>query len=82
MSPTHNGSTMLQCSKRSNVVKIRNGIMLDFYPGLAQIQTININSGLFCFSLFVQRAVLATHQSVHQMGMDFTNLYVFLLCAS
>ena len=77
MSPTHNGSIVLQCSKRSNVVKICNGIMFDFYPGLPQIQTINIDSGLFYFSLFVQRVVLATHQSVHQMGMDFTNLYVF-----
>ena len=37
MSPALNGSSALQCFERSNVVKIRNGIMFDFYPGLPHI---------------------------------------------
>ena len=34
MSPTLNGSSALEFFKRSNAIEIRNGIMLDFYPGL------------------------------------------------
>ena len=37
MSPALNGSTALQHFERGNVVKIRNGIMFDFYPGLPQM---------------------------------------------
>ena len=34
MSPTLNRSCVLQCFKHSNVVRIHNGIMFDFYLGL------------------------------------------------
>ena len=34
MSPTLNGSFALQCFKRGNTVRLRNGIMFVFYPGL------------------------------------------------
>ena len=34
MSPTLNGSTVLQRFERGNAVEIRNGIMFDFYLGL------------------------------------------------
>ena len=34
MSPTLNGSSVLQCFEHGNTVKIHNGIMFDFYPGL------------------------------------------------
>ena len=37
MSPALNGSTALQHFERGNAVKIRNGIMFDFYPGLPHI---------------------------------------------
>ena len=37
MSLTHNGSTALQHFKRSNAIKIRNGIMFDFYLGLPHV---------------------------------------------
>ena len=34
MSPNLNGSFVLQCSEHGNAIKIRNGTMFDFYPGL------------------------------------------------
>ena len=34
MSPTPNGSSVLQRFECGNAVEIRNGIMFDFYPGL------------------------------------------------
>ena len=34
MNPTLNGSSTLERFEHSNVSEIRNGIMLDFYPGL------------------------------------------------
>ena len=34
----HTGSSALQRFKRDNVVEIRNGIMLEFYPGLPHTQ--------------------------------------------
>ena len=34
MSPALNGSSALECFERSNMNKICNGIMFDFYPGL------------------------------------------------
>ena len=34
MSPTLNGSSVIQRFERSDVIKIRNGIILDFYVGL------------------------------------------------
>ena len=34
MSPTLNRSSVLQHFDRSNAVEIRNGTMVDFYPGL------------------------------------------------
>ena len=37
MSPALNGSTVLQRFERGNAVKIRNGIMFDFYSGLTHI---------------------------------------------
>ena len=37
MSPALNGSSTLQRFERGNTVKIRNGIMFDFYPGLPHI---------------------------------------------
>ena len=30
----HSGGSVLQCFERSNAIKIRNGIMFDFYLGL------------------------------------------------
>ena len=39
MSPALNGSSALQHFERSNIVKIRNGIMFNFYPGLPHIPT-------------------------------------------
>ena len=38
MSPTHNGSTALQCFERGNAIEIHNGIMFNFYPGLPYFQ--------------------------------------------
>ena len=40
MSPALNGSSALQRFERSNVIEIRNGIMLDFYPELPHIQKV------------------------------------------
>ena len=37
MSPALNGSSVLQHFERSNAIKICNGIMFDFYPGLPHI---------------------------------------------
>ena len=34
MSPTCNGSAALQCFECDIMIKIRNGILFDFYPGL------------------------------------------------
>ena len=37
MSPTLNGSSALQCFERCNTIKICNGIMFNFYPGLPHL---------------------------------------------
>ena len=37
MSPTLNGSTALQRFEHGNAVKVRNGIMFDFYLGLPHV---------------------------------------------
>ena len=37
MSSALNGNSALQRFERGNAVKIRNGIMFDFYPGLPRI---------------------------------------------
>ena len=37
MSPTLNGSSAIQCFKRSNAIKIRDGITFDFYMRLPHI---------------------------------------------
>ena len=37
ISPTLNGSSVLEHFERSNVIKLRNGIMFDFYQGLSHI---------------------------------------------
>jgi len=37
MSPTRNGSFALQHFEHSNAIKIRNGVMFDFYPGLPHV---------------------------------------------
>ena len=34
MSPTLNGSSVLERFEHSNAIKMHNGIMFDFYPGL------------------------------------------------
>ena len=34
MSPTLNGSSVLERFKCSSVIEIRNGVMFNFYPGL------------------------------------------------
>ena len=39
MKPTRNRSTVLQCLEHINAIEIRNGIMLDFYPGLPHSNT-------------------------------------------
>ena len=38
MSPALNGSSALERFEHSNAIKIRNGIMFDFYPGLPHIE--------------------------------------------
>ena len=40
MSPVLNGSFALQRFERSNAIKICNGIMFDFYPGLPHVSLI------------------------------------------
>ena len=42
MSPALNGSSALERFECSNAIKIRNGIMFDFYPGLPQLYLIKI----------------------------------------
>ena len=37
MSPTRNGSSVLERFEHGNAIKIRNGIMFDFYPGLSHV---------------------------------------------
>ena len=37
MSPALNGSSALERFERSNAIKIHNGIMFDFYPGLPHV---------------------------------------------
>ena len=39
MSPTHNGSTVLQRFECGNAIEIRNGIMFGVYPGLPCVPT-------------------------------------------
>ena len=38
MTPTHIGTTVVQCFECSNVIETRNGIMFNFYPGLPYIK--------------------------------------------
>ena len=40
MSPTLNGSSAIRCFKRSDAIKIRDGITFDFYTGLSHIDTV------------------------------------------
>ena len=42
MSPALNGSSALERFEHSNAIKIRNGIMFNFYPGLPHIHVVNI----------------------------------------
>ena len=42
MSPALNGSSVLQRFEHSNAIKIRNGIMFDFYPGLPHMWYIGV----------------------------------------
>ena len=67
MSPTLNGSSVLQCFEHSNAIEIRNGIMFDFYPGLPQIEnrsdncilgTLNYVCWRICCSLFLKKKLI------------------------
>ena len=44
MSPTHNGSSVLQCFERGNAIKIHNRIMFDFYLGLPHMYVMQLMS--------------------------------------
>ena len=47
MSPALNGNTALQHLERSNAVKVHNGIMFDFYPGLPCVCMVsNVSIGI------------------------------------
>lgn len=37
MSPTGNGSAVLQCFDRGNAIELHNRIMFNFYPGLSHL---------------------------------------------
>ena len=41
MSPPHSKSSALEHFERSNAIKIRNGTMFDFYPGLPHIKLVS-----------------------------------------
>ena len=41
MSPTYNGSTLLQCFKHDNAIKIHNRITFDFYRGTGTITVLS-----------------------------------------
>ena len=43
MSPTGNGSTVLPCFEHGNAIKMRNGILFYFQPGLPYVH--NSNNG-------------------------------------
>ena len=58
MSPTLNGTSVLQRFERSNAVKIRNRIMFDFYPGLPYMYNMrvhNVPSGNVLFECHTQK---------------------------
>ena len=42
MRPAFNGSSALERLECSNAIKIRNGIMFDFYPGLPHIVKLQV----------------------------------------
>ena len=48
MSPTLNGSSVLQHFKCGNAIKIRNGIMFDFYQGLPHIPSVGVLASFTC----------------------------------
>ena len=50
MSPTRNGSTMIQRFKGDNAIEIRNGIMFDFYLGLAHMVLQNLYMQMYAVS--------------------------------
>ena len=55
MSPTLNGSSALEHFKHGNAIKIRNGIMFDFYPGLPHMYiTVSPEKGVYEF-IFIKR---------------------------
>ena len=45
MSPTCNGGTVFECG---NAIKIRNGIMFDFYPGLLHVHMYIVSKCQLC----------------------------------
>ena len=58
MSPALSGSSALERFKRINVIEIRNGIMLDFYPGLPQLQLVCLDE--YSVSIYFQMVSLST----------------------
>ena len=73
MSPTPNGSSVLQRFERGCALEIRNKIMSDFYLGLP-----HIHSPLFCFCvLYKQRwrpwnkATVSIQDAVHKPVVNF-----------
>ena len=61
MSPALNGSFALQHLQHSNMIKIRNGIMLDFYLGLPHIITPSVSLENQTFSVPQHQLHLVLH---------------------
>ena len=73
MSPTLNGSSVLQRFECGNVVEIRNRIMFDFYPGLPHISHVLI--------LDMYQLTIKTRSVPHQR-QDFAGTPVFVASLS
>ena len=76
MSPTVNRSCALQCFERSSAVKLRNGIMFDFYPGLPHIVGISLYIHVVAliaiYSISTKKEVKA-HNIVMYRGVQYSS---------
>ena len=77
MSPTPNGSSVLQRFERGNALEIRNRIMFDFYPGLPQVFGI-----LFIVPSIISEIEVTTRELLQLHGLFGDVAMVHKLCLS
>ena len=72
MSPTLNGSFVLQRFKRSNTVELCNGMMFNFYPGLPHVHTLHTVCTYSVQCMYIQLASYPGHVGGRKSGLVST----------